>query len=357
MMFPGGKDAKTKLRTLFSVFCALVFLLCGTPVSSAVDQDISDMYPSATTSQGPEYIQQVVLEEQGTVLDRFSFDGFVDIQQGYDNNVELDPQRLEDGFLQLSANGEISYEFSEAFYGRAGVDTFNIIYYKYNVNNLADVAPYLGFDWALTPDVVWKNRVVYDYFSYPNQKESSYNGLVLTSYLRHYLLRDFYHEFGAEYLKRWYPDRKISLTTGARDRLDRADDKYRIKYTLGLYGKRFFARLSNEISVNDSNDAYQDYYDYRLYRVRPSIMYFFTDKFYTDLSFIYRHTWYKDRRNTEDVSEKVRDNTYITTASLYYDLTSSLTLGLTYSYVENTSNDPFQKYSGSTLTGGVFYSF
>ena len=109
--------------------------------------------------------------------------------------------------------------------------------------------------------------------------------------------------------------------------------------------------------VDITTDKFQEYYDYWVYRLRPSIMFFFTEKFYTDLSFIYKHTNYKDRRSTEEAGRIEKDHTYIVNSSWYYDLTDNISLSVTYSYSENVSNDPFQKYSGSIISGGIYYSF
>jgi hypothetical protein len=76
-----------------------------------------------------------------------------------------------------------------------------------------------------------------------------------------------------------------------------------------------------------------------------------------DVSLVYRYMRYKDRRSTEDTGRRERDHTYIFNSSLYYDLSDNFTLGVTYSYSENVSNDPFQDYSGSVISGGIYYNF
>ena len=219
------------------------------------------------------------------------------------------------------------------------------------------MAPFVGFDWEILPGLVSKNRLTYDYFSYPNEKESTYNGLIMSTFLRHFVLDNFYQEIGFESITRWYPDRKIYLSNGRKDNEDRKDDIYRIKYNLGYYSEKFFVRLSNELRRGDSNDMYQDYYDCWIYRLRPSLMYFFTSNLYSDISFIYKYTNYDQRRSTEDINTREREHTYMLNISLYYDINKNVTLGVTYSYSENKSNDPFQKYSGSVISGGVYYNF
>jgi len=328
--------------------------LFQTVESFSVDQDITDKYPSAS---------MVPIEEDREIRqpkpwqEKLNVDVFLDLQQGYDNNVDLNSRRIEDAFLQSSANVDVIYNETDSLKIRGGIDVFDLTYYKHNVDNLLDVNPYIGFDYEIVPGLISKNRIKYDYFSYPNKKENTFSGLVLSTYLRHYIVKRIYHELGYEFLKRWYPDRKTTLANSNPSNQDRIDDRFRIKYKIGASSSRAFFSLSNEYSKNDSNERYQDYYDYWVYRLRPSVMYFFTEKFYTNVGFVYKYTHYKDRRSTMDSSKHVRDNTYMVNTSLYYDISKNTTFGITYSYNENTSNDPYQKYSGSTITGGVFYSF
>jgi hypothetical protein len=320
----------------------------------AIDEEVIDKYPSAEPSPRQQEREQAFIPALGK---RLEVTGFVDVQQGYDNNTDLDSKRHKDGFFQTMANLDVTYKAADSLDLKTGVDVFDTIYYNYNINNLLDVAPYVGFNYELIPGVISRNRFIFDYFAYPNEKESTYAGITLSSYLRHYIVEDIYHEGGFEYLRRWYPDRKSFLSDATKSNEDRVDDRYRVQYNIGVYSKRFLVKLSNEFSWNDSNDLYQDYYDYWLYRLKPSVMFFFTDRFYTNVSLTYKYTDYKDRRSTEDASRKERDHTYILNASLYYDISKNITVEATYSYSENVSNDPFQKYSGSIISGGIYYSF
>lgn len=345
------RSPRLYLYTIIFVFT----LACGSS-SFAVDQDIRDFYPSA---EKPPLLEAKRELEEDTYPQkkRLRITGFVDVQQGYDNNCDLDSKRHKDGFIQSTGDLEFIYEATDNLKVVAGSDIFNTIYYKYNINNILDVSPFLGFDLEIIPGLISRNRIKYDYFAFPNYKESTFSALVLTTYLRHYIVDDFYHEGGFEYLRRYYPDQITYLTNGQYAGDDRIDNRIRVKYTVGWFQEKFFFRMSNEFSRNDSNDLFQQYYDWWHYRLRPSLMYFFTEKLYTDVSLVYKYIHYKDRRSTDNINKKERDNNYIFAASMYYDLTKNLTLEVTYSYSQNNSNDPFQAYSGSIVTGGVSLSF
>ncbi|MBD3426613.1 MAG: hypothetical protein GF409_05235 [Candidatus Omnitrophica bacterium] len=332
---------------VFTFFCANGF--------AAVDQDITDAIPSAQPAPQKELKEAEYLPEPSA--EKLEVSGYADLQQGYDNNVELDSQRLDDGFLQFTGNLEASYPVTGQADFEVGTDLFSLVYYTHNRNNIFDLAPYAQLVYRVTPDLIWRNTITFDHFEYPNEKESTYNGIYLTTNLRHFFLPDVYQEARFEYLKRWYPDRKTFNSAGFVSDVDRTDDRIRMQYNIGAYFNKFFIGVSNQISHNDSNDDFQQYYDYWLYRLSPSMLYFITDHLYLDVSLVYRYTRYKDRRSTEDTGRRQRDNTYIFYSSLYYDITKNLTLGVTYSYSENASNDPFQDYSGSIVSGGLYYYF
>lgn len=345
-------QGKRQLKALFLLFIACNF----SSGAFALDEQVTDFYPTAERPPKRE-LQKEEKEFRDWEARGIEVDGYADVQQGYDNNVDLDPQRHKDGFLQMTGELELELEPTDKLKLTWGSDIFSIIYYKYNIDNLLDVSPYMEIDYYIMPGLVSKNKITYDWFNYPNLKENSFSGLYLESYLRQYLFPEVYHELGYEYLWRWFQDQRIALQDGRTGNSDRFDTRYRITYNVGVYADKFFIRLSNQLAKNDSNDRYQEYYDYWQYRLRPSIMYFITKKLYTDVSFTYRYKRYKDRRSTEDINRRERDHNYIFTSSLYYDFTDQITFETVYSYTENQSNDPFQKYSGSTVVVGVYYSF
>lgn len=343
-----------KILGTVGVTCLLTFFQ-QIPVF-ALDEEITDKYPAA--AQPPAKQEKSNLEKfTREVVKKFEINSFVDIQQGYDNNVELDSKRLKDGFFQITSNVDALYHYSDTVRFNAGMDAFDTTYYKYNVNNIFDLYPYIGVDWEIMPDIVWSNHIAYDYFAYPNLKESTYSGMKFSSYLECFMTEDIYHKIGYEHLKKWYPDSKIGLHDNRVGNDDRKDDRHKVKYTIGMYSPNYLVKVSNEVYYNDANDLYQDYYDFWVYRVRPSIMYFVTENIYLDLSLIYKHVKFDDRRSTENPDKKVQDNMWVLNAAVYYDFAENITVGLTYSYSENFSNDPFYKYSGSIFSGGIYYSF
>ncbi|MCK4462751.1 MAG: hypothetical protein KAU58_00385, partial [Candidatus Omnitrophica bacterium] len=137
----------------------------------------------------------------------------------------------------------------------------------------------------------------------------------------------------------------------------RKDVRYTGEYEAGIYLWDFIKIKENiRIYRNDSNDQYYDYYDYYAFRTKTSLVTIFTEKLYSITSFAYTRKLYDDRLSTEN-SVHQKDNFYVFNASLLYELTPSFTLATGYSYRENTSNEPLEKYSGSICTVGLYYTF
>lgn len=340
--------------------CALVFFLFFFFADKcfSLDEQVTDKY-QATKSQSAVKMDRAMRKTPPTTKKSpLKIKVSVDAKQGYDNNVDLDSQRHADGFFQNITDLDAVYTVNKKVKLKAGIEIFDTIYYKYNVDNLLDVVPYVGFEWEIIPGVKWINKCVYDYFDFPNKKQNTYSGLEVRTYLRHQISKKIYHEVGYEHQNRWYVNNPTVGSDLRTTSENRADERNLIKYSVGTFwGKKFMLKLSNELYRNDSNYEYQEYYDYWVYALRPFAMYFFTDKFYTSGGFAYKYRDYKDRRSSEDINKKTSENTFLYNAGFYYDLTKNLTLEFMYSYSENDPSDPYYKYSGSVVSGGVYYTF
>jgi len=137
----------------------------------------------------------------------------------------------------------------------------------------------------------------------------------------------------------------------------RRDNRNQMNYEIGLHlFNKAILRTTIEFYKNNSNYQFMDYYDYWSFKVRPSFIYSITKNLYTSASFSYQQRRYDDRLSSNN-DQHVQDNTYVFNTSILYDLSKSFTVAINYSYRENVSNDSLQKYSGSIVTGGLYYSF
>jgi len=283
---------------------------------------------------------------------------FAGILQGYDNNVFLDPDRKKDGFLQTSLNTEVVYKYTEDIRLKIENDTSDVLYYNENTANLLDFYNKAGLELDLLNDIFTVGLdYALDYVIFPCDEDGTYLGNEIKTYVKHNISNDFYHKLGYGIMLKHYSHDKILNGRRERTATLRSDVRNTMDYEIGLYLlDRAIVRTSFELYRNKANYQYYDYYDYWSFKLRPSFILMLNDRLYTTGSFTYQQRRY-DGRLSSDNDEHVYDDTYSFNVAALYDITKSFTFALNLSYRENASNEPLQKYSGMTLTGGIYYSF
>jgi len=283
---------------------------------------------------------------------------FAGVLGGYDNNVDLDPDRKKDGFSEISLNTEITYNYNDDLRIKLENYTTNVMYFNINEASLVDIYNEFTMETDLfDDDFKFGGEYAFEMAIFPNDEDGSYHGNHVRPYIRHNILPNLYHEFDYKFLFKWYAHDKTIHSDGYRTSNRRRDERHGIDYVAGLYiGEGALLKTKIELYHNNSNYEYRKYYDYWLFRVKPSFTVKVTKKLYASSSFAYQQRRYDGRLSSEN-DEHVYDDTYIYNASLLYDLTKSFTVALNYSYRENASNEPLQKYSGSIVSAGVYYSF
>lgn len=285
-------------------------------------------------------------------------DFFGGILQGFDNNIFLDPSRTRDAFLQTSANGEVKYHFNDDVRFIGDIDVANIFYYRFNDNNLLDISAEPGIEVDFLDDrLTLEADYLIDWIYFPYDESGNYLSNRFSIFARNNVWSDFYHKAGFRLEYKHYTDRKAYGPNTVKKSDLRNDTRYTGEYEAALYlWDRTKIKQVLQLYRNDSNDQFQDYYDYWAFGSRTSLVAFFTDKFYSITSFSYIRKLYDDRLSTDNGAHQ-KDNLYIFNVTLLYELSSAFTLSAGYSYRENTSNEPLEKYSGSIFTIGLYYDF
>jgi hypothetical protein len=215
----------------------------------------------------------------------------------------------------------------------------------------------MGFEgrlpWGVTANVY--NDV--ELMEYQNNDNGEYIGDKAGLLLKQKLPNNFFHSFQYEYYYKNYSDRKAFNGWGGFSDSDRVDNRNTIDYSLGVYLKKSMLKVFGEYFLNDSNSTYLNYYDYESEKLGSSFIYLLTDKLSAYASYYRQFRNYSARTIPGDPTDKEHDRGWVTAASLYYDMTKSATLGLNYSYRQNKSNNPSQKYSGSITSLGLYYRF
>ena len=283
---------------------------------------------------------------------------FAGVLQGYDNNVNLDPDRKKDGFLEGSFNTEATYNYTDDI--RLTVENYTtyLWYYTVNTANLFDIYNEAGLEMDIFDDEATLGiDYAFDLVVFPNDKNGTYVGNNFRSYIKHNITPRLYQKLSYKLSAKSFSH--DTTLNGRKEKTDDPRDDLRNggEYEIGWHAnQRLTLKFKCELFRNDSNYTYFDYYDYWSWKIRPSAILMITDKLYTSASFTFQKREYYGRLSTKTQAH-VYDDTYSGNLSVMYDLTKSFTAAVSYSYRENGSNEPLQNYSGSVATAGLYYSF
>jgi hypothetical protein len=148
------------------------------------------------------------------------------------------------------------------------------------------------------------------------------------------------------------------LGNGNLDSPLRTDTRNVLRYELGMYiGDLIKLKGISEYYINESNFQFLDYYDYTSYKIGGSLIAALAPKLYGTTSFYYLRRRYDSRTLSDNNQSTQRDNLYMVTGSLIYDITKNLSAFVSYSHSENHTNEPLEQYVDTLYSGGVTYYF
>jgi hypothetical protein len=277
--------------------------------------------------------------------------------QGYDNNVFLDPRRAQDTFSEAIVDAGVSYPLSGRWDVTGGISAHNITYWKETDANLTDVDLKFGFDGKLPGGMTLTAYNDVELVEYQANADGNYLGDKVGLVLKQKLPNNFFHSFNYEYFYRHYSDMRTLDASGMISDRKRQDSRNTVYYDLGVYLKKTMFKVFGEYYYNDSNDNFLDYYDYQSLRLGSSMIYLLTGKMSASFSYYRQFRNYSGRTIPGDATQAEKDRTWVSSASLFYDIYKNATLGLSYSYRQNLSNNPTQKYSGSITSLGLYCRF
>ncbi|MBN1913764.1 MAG: hypothetical protein JW788_05120, partial [Candidatus Omnitrophica bacterium] len=116
-------------------------------------------------------------------------------------------------------------------------------------------------------------------------------------------------------------------------------------------------KLGFQYYNNNSSERYLHYYDYDSYKGTASLTHLFNNKTFGYFSFSRERGDYHNRSISTNNGRCQDDRTYVLTSALYYNIKKDFTLGLSYTYRNNYSNEPMERYQSSMFTVGTYYKF
>jgi hypothetical protein len=259
-----------------------------------------------------------------------SLDSFSSFRMGYDNNVRLDNARKGSLFEEVSYFIKGSAMFDDTVTSALSYYLNALMYNDYNdYSNIVN-----RLTWSLKKKV---QRV----FSWGGGAEAIIVVSVRTEYGKR--IRVLTHQEPLEG-DQVYGDGK------------RRELQDILSTLLLIKGQRWSVRPGIDYIRNDSNDRYQDYYDYTA--IRPFVLgtVSLTQRIGFITSFWYEESRYKERQIVA-ATEKEKDRTFTGKISLSYVLTEDTSFETRYSYSCNRSNEPSQEYIQSVISCGVTHHF
>jgi hypothetical protein len=291
------------------------------------------------------------------IQDRLSHSFYIGALEGYDNNVYLDPRRKGDTFDQVMADAVFRYRLNDKLDIKARYDFTSITYHRFTDVSMLDNQISASFEYYPQARIRAEAGYLIDFVDYFKGKDSDFMMDGPFGGIRYYIDRKTYVGGMYHYSTYDYRARKTRDSSNQVRDITRKDKRNTIMAEFATYAGKLFVKVKNTYFWNNSNDQYLDFYDYNSERISLYTAYPLTEKFTVFLNGGYQRKDFKSRTTTKGDNKKVNDNIMMLGGGLYYQLLPSCSISLNYSYRQNYSNDPIQRYSGSIGTLGINLTF
>ena len=281
--------------------------------------------------------------------DRLSANSIAGVAVGIDSNPLLDSTHKADGYVQENLRMGFRYPIGDFKYGQMvsnfGFDLMNVNYYKLTGVNIFDSTVYANLEQELFGRFAVSAGYGFESFIFPNDRRGTFLINELNTSIKQRFTSRLYQKVAYRMIFRDYTVRRARLTNGCTGTKLRHDFRNLIEHEFGAYPTDITKlKLVNQVLFNDSNDRYEDFYDYFNYRLVASAVQYFNPRLYMNTGFYYQKKNYDSRTGSDDVVTE-KDNQIGVSTSLLYDITRSLSVFVNYSHIRNMSNDPTERYT------------
>lgn len=305
--------------------------------------------------------KKVYLEPQKTILDKGKFSFLTALTGGYDNNTHLNSAREGDAFGQTFIKASFRSPLSVKTDVLLDYEMMNLAYAGERDLDLTRNGVRFGGEHKMSPAFTFSAGYSLDSVAYWHAKNSDprddylENGLDFK--LRQQLSNKLFHSLSYNIVLRNYLDRYTRTDSAANTDKERADWRNVLGYEIGRYFQKDLLRLNAQYTNNNANDTYLNYYDYDAYKLGGSLTHLFNKTLSGFLSYSWQYRDYRSRSLIDDPLRTQADKTSLATAALFYTMSKSLSFGLNYTYRQNSSNEPIDRYSGSLISLSTYYKF
>lgn len=339
-----------KINKFAVLIGAFAFLCAGSAVSFADSSE--DVTPAS---------RKIYLEPQKTMLEKGTFKFILALTGGYDNNAHLDSTRNGDPFGQTFFRASFVTPLSQKTNAIFDYEMMNLIYAGESDLDITKNGIRAGIDHKLNDKLTFSAGYSFDSIVYLYRKDEGpkedYLDNALEFKLRQKLSDKVYHSVNYDVLYRSYLDRYTRTGGGVSTDKERIDVRNVFGYEIGKYFSKDLVKLGAEYYDNNSNESYLKYYDYDSYKLSASLTHLFNKTWSGYTAYSWQCRDYNGRTLIGDATKTELEQTSVATAALFYTFSKSLSFGLNYTYRQNSSNEPIDKYSGSIISVSTYYKF
>ncbi len=326
------------------VVLALVCLFAHYPCFSQVEEDKESRQP-----------QRQMLRKAKP----YKFSSSASVFGGYDTNVKLVPQGKGSAFQEFLYSLYFDKPLSGGFRLKLYYDLDYLNYSE--ITDSSNLMNHLRLDLSKKLDRKFSVGTGYDFsdFYYPKNEDGDFlfhKGFV---YLRHDISRSLFHRVLFEYGYKAHVHKK-ALADSITELSDKesSDRRQVVEYTVGWLASRdLYLNLRTRFSINNANARYMDFYDYNSYEISPALNYRLCPKAILSAYFSYLRREYKSRLLSTGGQKTQKDNVWAPNVGIRYNINKQVSTSLFYTYRNNCTNEPLEKYKESVFTWGLEYSF
>lgn len=277
---------------------------------------------------------------------------------GRDSDEIVDSGPKRDFFAQESFSMDYNRLISRRLRGRLSYDAFNVNSFEVTDQNTLIQRAGLGLDTALVPDTtILETEYAYRYAFFPREESLTFDEHQVAAGLSHRCrgawLRNVY-----AVSRQAFDSRRPRGADGIWSDEDRRDIEQSVQQEIAFKGIRGTDwKLQHKYLWNDSNDLFQDYYDYQADQYRVGVAFAVAPRIRSILKLAYELRRYEDRPPLEDPGTIQKDRIWMVSLACFYQINKELSLGGIHTYRDKRSNEPTQRHSGSLSTLGLYYSF
>jgi len=302
-------------------------------------------------------VKQIYLEPQQSLWDKGDFKSLAAVTVGYDNNAFLDSRRIGDAYTQQYFKTTFSSPMSNRTIWLLDYEIMNLYYMDEKKLDVVSSGIRTGWDHKLDKDTTISGGYGFNVVEYINTGSDDFFEQAIDLKLKRNLPHKMFHSIGYDGSYRNYSRRINRGPAGLGGTKKRDDVRNTVNYEIGKFLSKDMIKLNAEYYNNNSDEKYLNYYDYGSFKLGASLTHLFTEKLFGYMSLAKQFRDYRSRTLSADAAALQKDRTYLITMAMFYSINKSLSFGLNYSYRQNKSNEPIERYSGSLVSLSTYYRF